>query len=140
MRITDEQKKIVKEYGHLFNNTGGNDPLELIEREGVTYFNNVVVAELQGCCYAQVLLIQRLMKEGLLPTDCSAPDPADFVPPWPCQQLHGGRPPYIYQGCDPDTGLCHHEECNPANDDRVPNKEVSGGRSTSAEAGCSAGG
>ena len=52
---------------------------------------------------------------------CSAPDPADFIPPWPCQQLHGGRPPYIYQGCDPDTGLCHHPECNPANDDRVPN-------------------
>ena len=55
------------------------------------------------------------------PTHCSAPDPADLLPPWPCQQLHGGRSPYIYQGCDPDTGLCHHEECNPANDDRVPN-------------------
>ena len=55
---------------------------------------------------------------------CSAPAPADFIPPWPCQQLHGGRPPYIYQGCDPDTGRCHHEECNPANDDRVPNEEV----------------
>ena len=30
------------------------------------------------------------------PAPCSAPDPADSIPPWPCQQLHGGRPPYIY--------------------------------------------
>ena len=61
---------------------------------------------------------------GTCAADCSAPDPADFIPPWSCQQLHGGRPPYIYQGCDPDTGLCHHEECNPANDDRVPNASL----------------
>ena len=63
---------------------------------------------------------------GTCPSAGSAPDPADLIPPWPCQQLHGGRPPYIYQGCDPDTGLCHHDECNPANDDRVPNDRVSG--------------
>ena len=64
-------------------------------------------------------------------------DPADFIPPWPCQQLHGGRPPYIYQGCDPDTGLCHHEECNPANDDRMPNAEHEPRRGTSRSAPCS---
>jgi hypothetical protein len=61
-----EQKAIVAEYGHLFNSTGGNDIVELIEREGVNYFNNVVVAELQGCCLAQVILLQRLKRAGLL--------------------------------------------------------------------------
>lgn len=69
MKLSDEQKEIVADYGHLFNNTGGNDVLELIEREGVNYFNNPVVAELQGCCLAQVLLIQQLKREGLL-TEC----------------------------------------------------------------------
>jgi hypothetical protein len=33
---------------------------------------------------------------------------------WPCQHLHGGVAPYIYQGgCDCSTGLCNHEECKP---------------------------
>ena len=56
--------------------------------------------------------------------DAGLDDPADLIPPWPCQQLHGGRPPYSNQGIDPDTGLCHHEECNPANDERVPNDQT----------------
>ncbi len=37
---------------------------------------------------------------------------------WPCQQLHGGVPPFIYQGCS-DDGTCSHPECNPVNDDRA---------------------
>ena len=67
MKLTDEQKAIVAEYKHLFNNTGGNDIVELIERDDVNYFNNMVVAELQGCCLSQVCLIQRLKQEGLMP-------------------------------------------------------------------------
>lgn len=43
-------------------------------------------------------------------------DPADSLPPWPCQQLHGGKPPYVYQGLD-EHGLCRHPECNQSNDD-----------------------
>ena len=38
---------------------------------------------------------------------------------WPCQQLHGGRPPYIYQGVN-EYGHCRHPECHPRNDDREP--------------------
>ena len=30
---------------------------------------------------------------------------------WPCQQLHGGWPPYIYTV--DENGMCKHEECNP---------------------------
>jgi len=48
MKLSEEQKVIVKKYGHLFCNTGGNEIVELIEREGVTHFNNAIVAELQG--------------------------------------------------------------------------------------------
>ena len=65
---------------------------------------------------------------GTVEQPCSASDPADMIPPWPCQQLLGGLPPYIYQGCDPDTGLCHHPECNPANEDHVPNPSRQGTR------------
>jgi len=71
MKLSDEQKSIITEYGHLFNNTGDNDIVELIEREGVTYFNNGPVAELQGCCLSQVMLIQQLKHEGLLPESMS---------------------------------------------------------------------
>jgi hypothetical protein len=66
MKLSKEQKSLVKAYGRLFNNTGGNDIVELIERPDVNYFNNVIVAELQGCCYAQVQLLQSLKKNGLL--------------------------------------------------------------------------
>jgi hypothetical protein len=66
MRLTKPQKEIIYKYGHLFNNTGGNDIVTLIENEGVNYFNNVVLSEIQGCCYSQVLLIQRLIKEGII--------------------------------------------------------------------------
>jgi len=66
VKLSEEQKAIVAEYGHMFNNTGGNDIVELIERDDVNYFNNVIVAELQGCCYSQVLLLQALRKAGEL--------------------------------------------------------------------------
>jgi len=66
MKLSEKQKAIVKKYGHLFCNTGGNDIVELVEREGVTYFNNAIVAELQGCCYSQVLLIQALIAEKII--------------------------------------------------------------------------
>lgn len=66
MKLTDEQKQLVEEYGHLFHNTGGNDIVELMERDDVTYFANPVVAELQGSCWSQTVLLQRLQGQGLL--------------------------------------------------------------------------
>jgi len=33
VKLSEEQKAIVAEYGHMFNNTGGNDIVELIERD-----------------------------------------------------------------------------------------------------------
>lgn len=38
---------------------------------------------------------------------------------WPCQDLHGGRHPFL-TGVD-DEGLCNHPECNPVNDERGQN-------------------
>ena len=65
-KMTAEELAVVEQYGHMFVSTGGNDPAELIQREGVNYFNNPLVAELQGACYSQVQLILKLRKEGLL--------------------------------------------------------------------------
>jgi hypothetical protein len=66
MKLSAEDIAMVKEYGCLFVSTGGNDIVELIERDGVTYFNNAIVAELQGCCYSQLQLLKSLKKEGRL--------------------------------------------------------------------------
>jgi hypothetical protein len=66
MKLSQAQKQIVAAYGEFFVNTGGNDIVELVEREGVNYFNNPVVAELQGCCHSQILLIQKLIEIGEL--------------------------------------------------------------------------
>ncbi len=66
MKLNDYQRGLIDEYGHLFINTGGNDIVELIERPDVNYFNNVIVAELQGCCYSQLVLLQQLHKNNLL--------------------------------------------------------------------------
>lgn len=70
-KLTEEQKQLVAQYGHMFHNTGGNDIVELMEREGVTYFANPVVAELQGSCWSQTQLLQRLRAQGLLTADVS---------------------------------------------------------------------
>ena len=67
MKLTEGDLIVIKNYGHLFNSTGGNDIVELIERKGVNYFNNPIVAELQGCCTAQLNLIKKLIAEDYLP-------------------------------------------------------------------------
>jgi hypothetical protein len=66
MKLTDTQKQLIDSYGDLIVNTGGNDIKELVEREGVTYFNNPVLAEIQGSVCAQILLLERLYKNALL--------------------------------------------------------------------------
>lgn len=83
MKLTEEERSVAEEFGHLFVSTGGNDPIELMERDGVNYFNNPLVAELQGSCYSQVQIILKLRKLGLVvsrtatgvgPSTLSAPD------------------------------------------------------------------
>lgn len=65
-KLTQEQRDVAEKYGHLFTNTGGNNPIELMEREGVNYFNNPLVAELQGSCYSQTVLLLKLKELGML--------------------------------------------------------------------------
>lgn len=65
-KLTDEEREMAKKYGHLFCNTGGNDPIELMEREGVNYFNNLIVAELQVSCRSQATLLAKLREQGML--------------------------------------------------------------------------
>ena len=65
-KLTENQKNVIKQYGHLFVNTGGNDIIELLDRQGVTYFNNLIAATLQSCCACQLALIEKLIAEGLI--------------------------------------------------------------------------
>lgn len=73
VKLNDDRKELIKKYGHLFTNTGGNDIVELIEREGINYFNNVVAAELQGCCWSQLVLLIRLRESGFLISEFETP-------------------------------------------------------------------
>lgn len=56
-------------YLDLLNNTGGNDPQNLLDRlnnEDRLMHTNVVVAVLASMCQAQLTLLLRLKEEGLL--------------------------------------------------------------------------
>ncbi|QNJ56015.1 hypothetical protein SEA_RASPUTIA_125 [Microbacterium phage Rasputia] len=67
---TEEQKRIVDTYGEFFNNTGGNDPLDLLtrlHREEYLVSTNMPVAMLAMAQLAQVNLIRTLENEGKLP-------------------------------------------------------------------------
>lgn len=75
-KLNPEQREIVRKFGHMLFNTGGNDVIELVEREGVNYFNNPLVAELQGSCYSQIQLLMKLRDEGLLSDTSAEPPPA----------------------------------------------------------------
>jgi hypothetical protein len=66
LKLSEKQKELIHRYSAIFSAAGGNDIVELCERKGVNYFNNPVVAEMQGCCWAQVHLLERLVEEGML--------------------------------------------------------------------------
>jgi hypothetical protein len=66
MKTTDKQKELIKTYEHLFNNTGGDDVLELLERTDINLQNNVIATILQSCCGSQLKLLETLEQHGLL--------------------------------------------------------------------------
>jgi hypothetical protein len=80
IKLTDEQKQIIGQYGKFFTDTGGNDIVELIERDGVNLSNNSVVCMLQASCYAQLVVLYRLLKEGILPKTLPEPEEWQFMP------------------------------------------------------------
>lgn len=60
---------VIEKYGHLMNNTGGNEPLELLRRlndDDRLMSTNIVVATLAMGIHAQVQLLKTLEKNGLL--------------------------------------------------------------------------
>ena len=69
MKLTPKDKKVISKYGKYFHNTGGNEICELIERTGVNYFNNPIVCELQGSAVSQLILLNKLIHDGLLKED-----------------------------------------------------------------------
>ena len=66
MQITDQQRDIATRYGHLFVNTGGNEPVAFLERNDINMFSNAPAALLQSSVLSQVLLIERLVESKLL--------------------------------------------------------------------------
>ena len=65
-KLNAEHKRLIAKYGDMFSTTGGNDIQELIEREGVTIQTNAVVVTLMVACEAQLGLLVRLDRAGLL--------------------------------------------------------------------------
>lgn len=65
-KLTEEEKNIIKKYGHLFRNTGGNDIAQFIEREDINPFSNIIAFVMQSDLICQMQLIQCLIKEGFL--------------------------------------------------------------------------
>ena len=66
MQLTDKQKEILAVYGHMFWNTGGNDLVNLLEREDLNMFSNAIGANIQSSCRAQLVLLEELDRLGLL--------------------------------------------------------------------------
>ena len=66
MKLTDEQKRLITIYGHLIVNTGGNDIVELCERDDINLFSNAPTALLQSCVQSQVLLLTALSNKAEL--------------------------------------------------------------------------
>ena len=67
--LDEETLAILNNYGSLFNNTGGNDPAELLEdfyHHENLFATNIVRYLLAMAVYAQVALIKTLIREGLL--------------------------------------------------------------------------
>ena len=64
-KLTVADKALIKKYGELFNNTGGNDIVELLERTDANLQNNAVVVLLQVACSAQLALLHALKADGI---------------------------------------------------------------------------
>lgn len=69
--VTDLQRDIVARYGEHLNNTGGNDPLDLLNRlanpkSRNLATTNIVVFTLAVSVQSQVGLLAHLEREGIL--------------------------------------------------------------------------
>ena len=70
--VSDVDKIVIDHYREFFNNTGGNDPVELLDdlqsEHGANMMQtNVVRYLLAFAVHSQTILIKRLMREGRLP-------------------------------------------------------------------------
>ena len=68
--LDEETLAILNNYGSLLNNTGGNDPAELLldffNHDKNMFATNIVRYVLAMAVFAQVALIKTLIREGLL--------------------------------------------------------------------------
>ncbi|AWN07800.1 hypothetical protein HOT31_gp130 [Microbacterium phage Hendrix] len=66
---SEAQERIVEKYGHLLNNTGGNEPLELLRRlntEERLMTTNMPVAVLAIAVQSQISLLITLERESVI--------------------------------------------------------------------------
>lgn len=66
MKLTENEKAALVEYGHLICNTGGNDVAELLQRTDISLFSNAIAALLQTSCQSQLNLLVKLKEANLL--------------------------------------------------------------------------
>lgn len=69
--VTAKERETIKRYGHLFNNTGGNDPMDLLNDFNKPSPNNlmrvnIVRFTLAMAVHAQVGIIRTLHDEGII--------------------------------------------------------------------------
>lgn len=66
MKLTDSQKELIKKYGHLFVNTGGNELVEFLERTDISSYSNIVAFVMQVSCANQLQLLENLIMDNRL--------------------------------------------------------------------------
>ena len=66
IKLTEEEKSLIEEYKNFFNNTGGNDIVDLIEHDDISVRCNPLVAILHCSVYAQLQMLQALKSATLL--------------------------------------------------------------------------
>lgn len=66
MILNSKEKQLIKQYSHLFGNTGGHDIQELLERQGLNVQTNAIVTLMRVSVEGQLAMLMRLDAEGLL--------------------------------------------------------------------------
>ena len=69
--VTDRERELVEKYGDLLNNTGGNDPLDLLNDFNKPQPNNLMAVNvvrfvLAMAVHSQIVLLGTLEREGRL--------------------------------------------------------------------------
>ena len=66
LKLTDDDKKLIKKYKEYICNTGGNDIVDLMSDPMVNIQINMPLAAIQMMVYSQILMLKSLSKNKML--------------------------------------------------------------------------